>query len=239
MPGSDHLNAATTAAAAVKNSTPSGDNLTPEAWQEFERLVRELEECMKRLHPVAHSSADAHAAHAQRTATRVERRAAHVQQTGEHATHMAATVAEAHADLSQHEQGTDEHAAATNTHAEAQNNHANAQTAHEESKTKHADAQRAHEQATTHAQHSEHNRQQADSARNLTDELVTHHQNVGAGLSQVNAETAPEEAANIRSQHQGTVDQMKSHAERIEGHLNSMHAESLDEPEDDSAEDDF
>jgi hypothetical protein len=237
MPGSEHFDTAVQATTSLKSGVPTDDAFTHQQWQEFERLVRALEDAVSKLHPATHASADAHAAHAQRTAQRVERRAAHAHQASEHVGTAASAVDQAHADLSQHEEGTESHAAAQAAHTDAQTAHAGAQAAHETARTRHADAQAAHEKATHHAQTSAHNKEHVNSLKTTTEELIAALELLLAATSQLGAEASHEARAEAKAQHQGTIATIRSHGDRLEQHLSQVHRDSLDEPEDDSAED--
>jgi hypothetical protein len=55
--------------------------------------------------------------------------------------------------------------------------------------------------------------------------------------SQLHPEVSPEHRAEVRGQHQATIDRIKSHLGVLDDHLGQMDHDVLDEPEDDSAED--
>jgi hypothetical protein len=237
MSGREHHHKAHHATTTAKSSFPSDEHFAQEHWLEFERLIRLMEEAIVSLHQAAHQAAEAHQAHAHRASQRVERRAAHLQQAGEHVHHTHAAVTEAHAATSQHEEGTEAHTAAVTAHTESQAAHTDAQAAHEHATTRHKHAQEAHENATHHAAVAAKNRDLANSMQTSTAELMAALALVVAAASQLPHEASLEDRAQVRGQHQGSVDRIKSHLDVLDDHLRQMEHEVLDEPEDDSAED--
>jgi hypothetical protein len=237
MAGREHHHKAVHTTAAAKSAVPSDENFSQEYWQEFEKLIRLMEEAIVSLHQAAHSAAEAHTAHAHRASQRVERRATHAQQAGEHVHHAHNAVTEAHAGVSQHEEGTEAHTAAVTAHTEAQTAHADAQAAHEHAKTRHQHAQEAHEAATHHAAVAGKNRDLANSMQISTAELIAAVTVVLGAASQLVPEASPADRAEARGQHQATIDRVKSHLDVLDDHLKQVNHEVLDEPQDDSAED--
>lgn len=237
MSGREHHHKAVHAMTAARSAVPSDENFTQEYWQELEKLIRLMEEAIMSLHQAAHLAAEAHNADAHRASQRVERRAAHVHQTGEHVHHAHTVVTEAHAGVSQHEAGTEGHTAAVTAHTEAQTVHAEAEAKHEHAKVGHKHAQEAHEAAIHHVARAGQNRELANSMQISTAELIAAISLVVGAASQLHPEVSSEDRAQVRGQHQGSIDRIKSHLDVLDNHLQQMDHEVLDEPADDSAED--
>jgi hypothetical protein len=237
MQASEHLDHSAQAATAIKDGVPADNDFGPEKWQEFEQLAKTLEAAIAELHPAAHQAAEAHAAHAGKTAQRVEKRAANIQQTSDAANTAGQAAAQAEQTVGQHEAGSNDHTAALAAHADAKNTHTEAQTAHETAKTRHQDAQQAHENATHHAHHAATNVEHADSLKKLVEEMMAELQQLLQATSQIPHDAEQDHKDQVRQQHQGSIDKIKSHSGNLHEHLNAIQPESLELPEDDSAED--
>jgi len=232
--GVEHHDAAVHATAAARSGHPPDDDFRTELWQEYHQLVSAIRDAVDQLHAAAHSAGEAHEEHARRAAHRVERRAAHAHETEQHA-HLARTTAEhAHAEVGQHEEGTDAHSTATAAHSEAQGAHEQAHQAHEHAKTKHQHAHEHHEKAEHHRHHASLNRQLMDEIKAIADELAAVVQDIVHATTQIAGDATPEQRAELRTQHQGTIDKIRSQVAALEERLHTIHRESLHHPEDDS-----